>query len=84
MSILVEGKEERTVAKRVYRISDADESDESANVVSLAQNRAFLEAECARLLLGEKFFTDFLVYAKEMAVPVYQRPSCLCSRYCTD
>jgi hypothetical protein len=39
----------------------------------VSENRALLEAECVRLAVGEKFWADFVSYAKEMDVPIFLR-----------
>ncbi|KAF7311273.1 Alpha-type protein kinase domain-containing protein [Mycena kentingensis (nom. inval.)] len=70
MVLLEGGKEERVVAKRIYRMTD-DDTDLIGNVISLRANRTLLEAECVRLKVGEKFWVDFANYTKEMEVPIF-------------
>ncbi|KAJ7639307.1 kinase-like domain-containing protein [Roridomyces roridus] len=70
MTIFVNDKEERAVAKRIYRTSD-DDSHSLSNGVSVVHNRALLESECHRLALGRELFGDFVAYCKEMDVAIF-------------
>ncbi|KAJ7120080.1 kinase-like domain-containing protein [Mycena epipterygia] len=65
------GKEERYVAKRLYRTSE-DQPQTVTRVVDCADNRAYLEADAFRLALGEHLLHEFYECAKEQEVPVYQ------------
>nr|GAT48119.1 predicted protein [Mycena chlorophos] len=65
-----DGKEERAVGKRIYRTKDTDSSSLS-NSVTLADNRAYLEAECVRLSLGAHLLDGFLAYAKGEDVAIF-------------
>ncbi|KAJ7803224.1 kinase-like domain-containing protein [Mycena olivaceomarginata] len=66
-----DGKEERYVAKCLYRTSE-DQPQTVTRVVDRADNRAYLEADAFRLALGEHLLHEFYECAKEWEVPVYQ------------